>query len=120
MSKIIINGNHISGTSGITIAGVLNNISTNVAIVTSSTNVLTSSHIILASASVGDINLTLPNVLNSKYAQFIIKKIDSTNNVINIIASGSQTIDDISMYSLTTKFDSVSIVNDATGSWFVL
>lgn len=120
MSKIVINANHISGTSGITFAGVLNNLVTNVAVITSSTNISSPNHIILASAVDNDINLTLPNILNSQYTQFIIKKIDSTNNIINIVGSGSQTIDDLGSYSLTTKFDSVTIVNDATGSWFIL
>jgi hypothetical protein len=65
------------------------------------------------------INVTLPLAATAANgAVVVIKKVDSSANAVNIIISGSDTIDGAASVSLSNKDDSYTLVSDGVDSWF--
>lgn len=121
MAKIIINSNGISGSADIVFNRPLASIPANVAYVSEDTVLTTANNVVLANASNREITITLPAIASSSYNQFIIKKIDSTENYVFISGSNSETIDGNSAISLPYRIsDSVILINDGNSNWFIL
>ena len=60
------------------------------------------------------VNIALPSPINGKV--FTIKKIDNTNNLVTIDASGLATIDGELKKKISSQYDSFIIVGDTTGA----
>lgn len=79
---------------------------------------------ILVDASFHPITITLPNLYigyntdNQTGVRYTIKKIDSSANVVTIVAADSATIDDLESYTLTTQFDKVTV--QPLNNWYVI
>lgn len=74
---------------------------------------------ILADASAGDIDITLP-AGTSLFAAFqsspiLIKRIDNSVNVVNVIVTGADTIEGLTGISLINQWDDVTVIPHATG-----
>ena len=88
----------------------------NVYVVTKGSNYTASvstDNVILVDATAGNVNITLP-LASAMYSSlktvvFTIKKIDSSIHVVNILPSGSDTIDGTSSKVLNTQFQSLDI-----------
>lgn len=103
-----------------TLDTTLNSIETAVDTITSSVTLSNNQHTILADAASGNITIILPNLSSSLEIEYVIKKIDSTINNIIISGSSGQIIDNNTSISLTTQNDSVTLINDATSSWYII
>lgn len=127
------NINYITASAGITgsdarfntltasqITGRLLNLTTTVSTVTINTNIAENSHVILASASISDVTLTLPSASVAAYKQYIIKKIDPTVFKIIISGSGAQTIDGNLGKQIGTQYETITLISDGISQWFIL
>lgn len=79
----------------------------------------TASHgtVVLADATSGDLTITLPEPLSAR--SVIIKRIDSTGNVVTINTQDSQTIDGSSSITINTQYVSREIVSDEEDYYIV-
>lgn len=91
------------------------------AYITSSTNTtLTATdgiNVHLIDATSGALSVTLPTAVDNN-ACFIIKKIDSSANVVTVDAESSETIDGDLTYTLNDQYNYVEIVSNGT-NWVV-
>jgi uncharacterized metal-binding protein len=92
------------------------------AYITSSTNTtLTATdgiNVHLIDATSGALSVTLPSAVSNN-ACFIIKKTDSSANVVTIDGASSETIDGDLTYKLNDQFNYVEIVSNGT-NWVVV
>jgi len=93
--------------------------SSGLAIQTISTNytALTTDGAIFASASSGNVTVTLPAAANNSGQKLIIKKTDSSANTVTIDGNASETIDESATKVLTIQYDSVVLVCDGSNWW---
>ena len=75
--------------------------------------------LIMVNASSGGITITLPAAASHTDRVYIIKKIDSSGNVVTIDANGSETIDGETKIELTLQYQYVTIVCDGD-EWFII
>ena len=81
--------------------------------------------VLLCDATVGGINISLPNPTNINGANqgnsknYLIKKIDATANAVTIDPNNAQTIDGAQTVVITTQYESIDIVSDGA-NWFVV
>jgi len=72
---------------------------------------------VLADASGGAITITLPTP--SPGAEVIVKKIDSSTNVVTVSPSGTETIDGQSSWTLDTQYEAYHFISDGT-NWYII
>ena len=72
----------------------------------------------LVNALAGAITITLPTAVNNN-ACFIIKKTDSSTNVVTIDAAGSETIDNDLTIKLNDQYNYVEVVSNGV-NWVVV
>lgn len=76
--------------------------------------------VILCNASGGAFSINLPSIASSGAGKrYVIKKIDSSGNVVTVDASGSELIDGALTYPLSTQWQSVQIYNDGS-AWYII
>lgn len=73
--------------------------------------------VLLANAASAGFTVSLPKAALYTGKKFIIKKIDSSSNLVILDADGSETIDGSTTQTLTTQWEANQIVSDGTG-WF--
>ena len=76
-----------------------------------------SDKVILCDATGGAFTVTLPAVASSAKLLFHIKKIDGSANAITVDGNGAETIDDSATHSLSSQYNSITIVCDGTEWW---
>lgn len=76
-------------------------------------------NVILANATSGAFTVTLPSAASSANLAYIIKKIDSTANVVTIMGNGADTIDGVNTQPLNTQWQSYIMISNGT-SWFLI
>jgi len=76
--------------------------------------------IILMSANAARDTLTLPNasVFGAVPIQYTIKKTDASANVVVIRTNGVQTIDGVTVDSLSTQYQRMTVVSDGVSAWY--
>ena len=75
--------------------------------------------VILASASVSPIYITLPATSNNNNAVFNIKKIDSSTRPIYVNTSDSSSIDGANPVTIINQYNSLTVVCDGS-NYFIL
>lgn len=112
----------VSGSTAIfaTTTTTLNGLKTNVATKTTNATISGSEHVILGNAAAGQIILTLPTVNSAANQQYIIKKIDSSSNKVIISGSTNETIDGNTGYSISTQYETLTVVSDGSTGWYIL
>lgn len=78
-----------------------------------------SDDVILADATSAGFTLTLPASSGLTGRVFVIKKIDSSANVVTVDGNASETIDGETTLSLYNQYESVKIMSDGT-NWVVI
>jgi hypothetical protein len=73
--------------------------------------------VVLADATNNNINITLPSPTDGQLVT--VKKIDSSNNAVNIITPSSETIDGQSSISITNQFTARETVSNGT-DYFII
>ncbi len=76
-------------------------------------------HIILADASTSAFTVTLPTAVGITGREYIVKKIDSTTNIVTIATTGSETIDGDASFDLELKDESVNIFSNGS-NWYII
>lgn len=123
--RVLVPGNNFTATDGGANGNysiqnfVHTNVTTNTTLTTNSTTVQ------LGSSSGSTITITLPDVLTSANLDkvFMFKKIDASAGTIVIDASGSQTIDGQTTYTLANQYDFLIIQADTSSTskeWRIL
>lgn len=112
----------ISGSTAIfdTTTTRLSGLKTNVATKTANASISNIEHVILGNATSGQITLTLPTINSAANQQYIIKKIDASSNKVIISASVNETIDGNSGYSISTQYETLTVVSDGSTGWYIL
>jgi len=85
---------------------------------TTTSSILTTDGIVLASAHISSITLTLPAAHTTEGMEFIIKKVNSGNTVTVETLSG-ETIDGAGNKVLSTQYSFLRVVSDA-GNWYII
>ncbi len=75
--------------------------------------------VVLVNASGGAVTVNLPAAAGVTRRSYVIKKTDSSGNVVTVDASGAETIDGTTTRTLASQFDSLTIVCDGT-AWFIV
>lgn len=68
-------------------------------------------------ATAGDVTVTLPAASGSQGRTLVIKKTDSTTNLVIIDGNGSETIDDATTQSIAAQYVSVMLICDGSEWW---
>ncbi|HPD66143.1 MAG TPA: hypothetical protein P5050_11305 [Bacteroidia bacterium] len=94
-------------------------ISLPVASKTSNYTITSSDYSIVADASSGSINITLPDASGISGRIYVIKRLNSGANAVTVLTTNSQTIDGLSSYSLSAQFATVMVQSDGS-NWIIL
>jgi hypothetical protein len=81
--------------------------------------VTASDYAILGDASSGAITITLPTAVGIAGRVYVVKKIDNSSNVVTVAASGSETIDGATTYTLSSQWKYVTIISNGS-NWLVI
>lgn len=87
--------------------------------VSASTSATVSDDYVLADATGGVITVTLPAVSGNVGVVLTVKKLDASGNAVTIDGNASETIDGVTTKSLTTQYQSYTIVCDGVEWWVV-
>lgn len=85
--------------------------------VTSNYSALTSDYYILCNCLGGSITISLPSASSFVGNVYVVKKIDSTSNIVTIDPSGSQTIDGQLTQTIGYQNTAVNITSDGSNYW---
>lgn len=85
--------------------------------ITSNTTADIANYLYLVNAASGAVTLTLPTAVGNAGKEFVVKKIDSSTNIVTIDASGSQTIDGALTLDTATQHDAVAFQSDGA-NWY--
>ena len=77
--------------------------------------------VLLCDCTSNAITVTLPAVASDQFdgKVYIIKKVDSTANAVTIDGNSAETIDDATTQTLTSQYDSITILNDRS-EWHII
>jgi len=95
------------------------NIAKNEVLTVASTANLGVQRTVLANATGGNIDLSLPDPTVNTDVVYIIKKIDASVNTVTLLPDASETIDGAASVVLTTQYETVKVVCDGV-NWFVI
>lgn len=73
--------------------------------------------VIRADAAAGAFTLTLPPVASVPGQVLIVKKIDSTSNIVTVAGSGAETVDGAASQPLTIQYQGIFLISDGTQWW---
>lgn len=98
-----------------------NTVSTSIFKITGNYNFATDpdKHVIFANAALGEITASIPLAASVPLRQYIFKKTDASAYGVTIF-SPFETIDGASSKELLAQYETLTIISDGTGSWFVL
>jgi len=94
-------------------------ISTAISTKTTTYTITATDSTILADANTAGFTITLPTAVGATGRIYVIKKIDSTGNVVTIDANGSETIDGSLTQSLDAQWESITIQSNGA-NWFII
>ncbi len=81
--------------------------------------ITSSDTVIMASASGGNVVITLPLASTVSGYRFYVKRTDSSGNTVTLARSGSNTIDGATSHTLDAQYTSVTVVSDGS-NWFII
>lgn len=77
--------------------------------------------VFLCDATSGAFAITLPEAgVLSESRILIIKKVDSSVNAVTVTRAASDTIDGATTYTLSSQYNSVTLVDDESGNWHII
>ena len=91
----------------------------NVVTKTTTYTALSTDRYILADVTAGGFTITLPTAASIDGVDYIVKKVDSTTNVVTIDANGAETIDGGSDLSIAQQYTSYTVVSDGS-NWVIV
>jgi hypothetical protein len=74
---------------------------------------------VAANASTGALSITLPTSVGITGKVYVVKKMDSTANVVTVATTSSQTIDGATTRALSLQYDAISVQADGA-NWIVI
>lgn len=82
-------------------------------------SITTSDYTIRCDASSAGFTVTLPTAVGNDGREFVIKKTDSTFNLVTIATTSSQTIDGVTTRKLATQYESITLQSDGS-NWVIV
>jgi hypothetical protein len=74
---------------------------------------------VAANASTGALSITLPTSVGITGKVYVVKKMDSTANVVTVATTSSQTIDGATTRALSLQYDAIMVQADGA-NWIVI
>lgn len=87
--------------------------------VTGNYTVLSTDEVIYADASSGAITITLPAAASSTDKRVVVKKIDSTRNIVTVDGNASELVEDETSFDLLLQGEAITLLCDGT-EWRIL
>ena len=75
--------------------------------------------LVLGDATAGAFTLTLPDATACKGRRYMLKKTDSSANVVTVGTTNSQTIDGATTKALSTQYANIDVVSDGS-NWQIV
>lgn len=75
--------------------------------------------VITADCTSGNVTITLPPVSGNTGRRFVVKRTDASVNNVIVAGDGSETIDGSNTYTMSTQYDSVTVLCDGTEWWTI-
>jgi len=76
-------------------------------------------NVALCDCTSNNITINLPAASTASGLQYHIKKIDSSANTVTVDGNGAETIDGATTKTISTQYDSITIVSDGS-NWFII
>lgn len=76
--------------------------------------ILTTDVVVFTNAAAGGFTVTLPTAVGAAGKYYIIKKQDSTENVVTVATTSSQTIDGTGQWLISTPYQSITVLSDGS------
>ena len=86
---------------------------------TAAYTVTATDYTVAANASTGALSITLPTSVGITGKVYVVKKMDSTANVVTVATTSSQTIDGATTRALSLQYDAISVQADGA-NWIVI
>ena len=86
---------------------------------TSNYTLTTTDYFVLVNATSGAVTITLPTAAGISGREFVIKKIDSSSNVVTVDGGGAETIDGTTTFDLEYQDESINIISNNT-NWYII
>jgi hypothetical protein len=86
---------------------------------TANATAATTEYTLAANASTGALSMTLPTAAGIQGKVYVIKKVDSTANVVTVATTSSQTIDGATTRALSLQYDAITVQSDGA-NWIVI
>ena len=84
---------------------------------TANYTITTADHTILIDASISVVTLLMPTAIGVAGREYDIKKIDSSRNVVSIVAYGDEEIDGDGSINLTNQYEAITLKSDGANWW---
>lgn len=78
----------------------------------------TADYVVVVDATAGVVTITLPTAVGRTGAQHVVKKVDSSNNIVTVDANGSETIDGGLTAVLTRQYESITLFSNGS-NWYI-
>ena len=112
------NGNTVDGAAMNTVAAAVNSL-TGFSYQNSNYPLTAADRFITADASSGAITLTLPLAASCPGKQYVVKKVDTSTNIVTLTTTSSQTIDGSASQLLVFPNQRISVISDGSNWWVV-
>ena len=100
-----------------TLNGALSRLIVSTGVASTSSTVV--SAVTFVDASLGNLQMTLPNALTSIGAMYVLKKIDATGYTVTIVGTLDQTIDGETSQIISAQWTSITLIAMA-GAWYII
>lgn len=87
--------------------------------VTADSGLTSSDYLVLVDATAGDTTVTLPPASSKEGAALVVKKTDSSTNVVIVEGSAADTVDGQVNQELLNQYDAVTVASDGTEWWII-
>ena len=86
---------------------------------TSNVSATITDYVICVNTFSSNVTVTLPTAVGNKGKVYIIKKIDSSSNLVSVVTTSSQTIDGELTQPVSGQYNAMQIVSD-NSNWYII
>jgi hypothetical protein len=106
----------INSTARISTAGFMSLVNTTK---TTAYTITTAESMVPCDATTAGFSVTLPTAVGNSGQEYVIKKLDSTANIVTVATTSSQTIDGVTTKTLTTQYQTIRVKSNGANWWVV-
>ena len=75
--------------------------------------------VVLVNATSGNKTVSLPAAAQCKDKRYVVKKIDSSGNLVIVDPNGTELIDNVTAYTISATYGSIDAVSDGSNWWVI-